>query len=106
MTILHYGAKVGVDPRIESLSAHSRMLYARKHFSRMHRALYFGAVVLRHSLRYLFARGGELGTCRRIAHGAALRTLLRRTPPPHSPWGRFAVYPRELSTSATPLHTP
>jgi GT2 family glycosyltransferase len=106
MTILHYGAKAGVDPRIESLSAHSRMLYARKHFSRAHRAAYFAAVGLRHSLRYVFARRGELGSCRRTAHGAALSTLLRRSPPPHSPWSRFSVSPRQLSTPPTPLRAP
>ncbi len=43
MTILHYGAKVGVDPSIESLSAYNRIAYARKHFSPVHRALYFAA---------------------------------------------------------------
>ena len=34
MTILHYGAKVGVDPSIESLSAYNRIVYARKHSPR------------------------------------------------------------------------
>jgi GT2 family glycosyltransferase len=106
MTIVHYGAKAGVDPRIESVSAHSRIVYARKHFSRAHRAAYFGMVLLRHSLRYAVARRGELGKRRRTAHGAALRTLLRRSPPPHSPWSRLAVYPREPSTSPTPLRAP
>ena len=101
MTILHYGAKAGVDPRIESVSAHSRMLYARKHFSRAHRAVYIGTVGLRHSLRYVFARR----SCRRTAHRAALRTLLRRSPPPHSPWSTFSVNPRELS-APTPLRAP
>ncbi len=106
MTILHYGAKVGVQPSVESLSAHSRILYARKHFSRTHRALYFGTALLRHSLRFVCSRRGELGRRRREAHGAALRTLLGLSPPPHSPWSPLSVHPRELSKSPSPVHTP
>jgi GT2 family glycosyltransferase len=106
LTILHYGAKAGVSPRIESISAHSRDLYARKHFSRAHRAVYLGALVLRHSLRYVLAPAGELGRCRRAAQRAALTTLLRRSPPSHSSWNRFSVDPREVPTSPTALRAP
>jgi GT2 family glycosyltransferase len=106
MTILHYGAQVGVDPRIESTAAHSRMLYARKHFSAPHRALYFAATALRHALRFLCARPGGLGRRRRAAHAAALRTILGLLPPPHSPWSDFSVSPRELSTSPSPVRAP
>jgi hypothetical protein len=106
MTILHHGAKVGIQPRIESLSAHSRMLYARKHFSRVHRALYFATVLLRHVLRFVCAGRGEPGRRRGAAHLAAVRTLLGLAPPPHSPWSRFSVYPRELSRSTPPVGTP
>jgi hypothetical protein len=105
MTILHYGAKVGVQPSIESLSAHSRMLYARKHFSRVHRTLYFGTVLLRHLLRLVLAGRGELGRRRAAAQWAAVRTLVGLSPPPHSPWSRFSVYPREPSTSQPPVGT-
>ena len=101
MTILHYGAAVGVDPRIESLSAHSRIAYARKHFTWAHRALYFSTVLLRHSIRAACARPGERGRRRRRAHWAALKTLLRVAPPPHTAATRFSVYPRELSASTT-----
>jgi N-acetylglucosaminyl-diphospho-decaprenol L-rhamnosyltransferase len=106
MTILHYGAKVGLDPRIESLSAHSRMLYARKHFSPPHRALYFLTIVMRHALRLACAGRGERGRCRRAAHWAALKTLLGLSPPPHSPWSDFSVYPRELPKAPSPVSTP
>jgi GT2 family glycosyltransferase len=102
LTILHYGAKAGVDRRIESISAHSRDLYARKHFSRAHRAVYLGALLL----RYVLAPAGELGRCRRAAHRAALTTLFRRSPPPHSSWNQFSVDPREVSTSPTALRAP
>jgi GT2 family glycosyltransferase len=105
LTILHYGAKVGVDPRIESLSAHSRMLYARKHFSQPHRALYFATIVMRHALRFACAGGGERGKCRRMAHLAALRTVLGLSPPPHSPWSDFSVHPRELPKAPSPVST-
>jgi N-acetylglucosaminyl-diphospho-decaprenol L-rhamnosyltransferase len=106
MTILHYGAKVGVDPRIESLSAHSRMLYARKHFSQPHRALYFLTIAMRHLLRLAYAWRGERGRCRRAANWAALRTLLGLSPPPHSPWSDLSVYPREMPKAASPISTP
>jgi N-acetylglucosaminyl-diphospho-decaprenol L-rhamnosyltransferase len=105
MTILHYGAQVAVDPRIESLNAYSRVLYARKHFSLAHRALYYGTVLLRPALRLLFAGRGELGSRRRAAQWAALKTLLRLSPPPHSSWSGFSVHPRELSQSSPPVHT-
>jgi GT2 family glycosyltransferase len=105
MTILHYGAKSGVNPRIESASAHSRMLYAAKHFASIHRALYFVAVLLGFALRYACARRGERGTCRRAASAAAMKTLLRLSPPPHSPWSPIAVHPWQPSTARTPVRT-
>jgi N-acetylglucosaminyl-diphospho-decaprenol L-rhamnosyltransferase len=103
MTILHYGARVGVDPRIESLSAHSRVLYARKHFSWAHRTMYIGTLLLRHALRLVLAGRGDLGGRRRVAHWAALRTLLRLSPPPHPPRSGFSVHPRELAKSSPPV---
>jgi GT2 family glycosyltransferase len=95
MTILHYGAKVGVDPRIESLSAYSRMVYARKHFSPVHRVLYFGTMLLRYGLRALVAGRSELGRRRREANRVGLRTLLGRAPVPHGPPSRVSVGARE-----------
>jgi GT2 family glycosyltransferase len=103
MTILHYGAEVGVHPRIESLSSHSRILYARKHFSLVHRAVYFGAVLLRHVIRLACAGRGEHGRRRAAAQWAAVKTLLRLSPPPHPPGSRFSVYPRELTASPPPI---
>jgi N-acetylglucosaminyl-diphospho-decaprenol L-rhamnosyltransferase len=105
MTILHYGAKVGVDPRIESLSAHSRNLYARKHFSPPHRALYLTTIVMHHALRLAYGLRGERGKCRRAAHWAALKTLLGFSPPPHSPWSQYSVCPRERPKAPSPVIT-
>ncbi|MDP9285266.1 MAG: glycosyltransferase family 2 protein [Actinomycetota bacterium] len=106
MTILHYGAKAGIQPSVESLKAYSRLVYARKHFSPAHRVLYFGTVLLRHSLRAACARRGQLGRRRRAAHWAALRTLVRLSPPPHSPWSHVSVSPWEPSTSPSPVSAP
>ena len=98
MTILHHGAEVGVDPRIESLGAYYRMVYARKHFTRAHRALYFCAVLLRHWLRSVLGTAGETARRRRAANRAALDTLVGRSPVSLGP-NRFSVRPRALPRS-------
>jgi GT2 family glycosyltransferase len=105
VTILPYGAKVGVEPSVESLSAHSRTIDARRHFSPAQRAVFFGVLLLRHSLRFVCAGRGEAGTRRRTAHRAALTTLLGLSPPPHSPWGRCSVCTRKLAQSPRPVRT-
>jgi GT2 family glycosyltransferase len=95
MTILHYGAEVGVDPTIESLTAYNRIVYARKHLSPAHRALYFGATLMGHWLRARLSGRGDLGGRRRTANEAALKTLLGRLPVPYGPPSHFSVRPRE-----------
>jgi GT2 family glycosyltransferase len=92
MTILHEG-KAPVKPSTESLKAHSRVVYARKHFSPAHRALFLGAVLLRHALRSVYAGRGDYGARSREANRAALKTLLGRSPVPHGPPSRLAVRP-------------
>ena len=85
MTILHRGVtKDGVKPHVESLYAVTRMMYARKHFSPGHRALYGGAVMLRHLLRVGYAGSGELGAEKRAASRAVVETLLGRRPVPYA----------------------
>jgi GT2 family glycosyltransferase len=84
MTIRHYDDKDGVKPGIESLAAHSRMKYARKHFSPVHRAAYAGAVLLRHALRSVYSGGGESGREKRAASRRVVATLLGRAPVPHA----------------------
>jgi GT2 family glycosyltransferase len=71
MTIIHHNDRSAVKPVFEALGAATRIMYARKHFGRLHRAAYFAAVALRHALRF-----------RRPASQAALRTLLGRDPVP------------------------
>jgi GT2 family glycosyltransferase len=95
MTILHLGAKAGVEPRIESLAVHSRVVYARKHFSRVQRTLYFMTLFLRHSLRFVCSKRDGFANRRRAANAAAIKTLLGLSRPPHSPWSTYSVCPRE-----------
>ena len=83
MTILHQGVtKDGVKPQVDCLYAVTRLMYARKHFSPGHRALYGGAVLLRHLLRVGYAGSGELGQRKRAASRAVVETVLGRRPVP------------------------
>jgi GT2 family glycosyltransferase len=84
MTILHHDGKAGVKPSIESLSAHSRMMYARKFFSPTHRAAYSAAVMLRHILRSTYAGRGEIGRLKRASNRRTIATLLGRAPVPYA----------------------
>jgi N-acetylglucosaminyl-diphospho-decaprenol L-rhamnosyltransferase len=84
MTILHHDGKAGVNPKIDSLAAYTRMMYARKFFSPAHRAGYLGAVMLRHLLRSAYAGGGEIGTLKRAANRRAIATLIGRAPVPYA----------------------
>jgi N-acetylglucosaminyl-diphospho-decaprenol L-rhamnosyltransferase len=93
MTIIHHEGKAGVKPSIESLGAYTRIMYARKHFSPAHRAAYSGAVLLRHSLRTLYAGRGEQARLRRGANRQVVATLLGRAPVPHGPPSRVSVRP-------------
>ncbi|HWK26864.1 MAG TPA: glycosyltransferase family 2 protein [Solirubrobacter sp.] len=82
MTILHHGGEVGINPRIESLGAMTRIMYARKHFSPGHRLAYTGAIALRHGARAVYAGKGERGALKRAASQRVLTTLLGREPIP------------------------
>jgi N-acetylglucosaminyl-diphospho-decaprenol L-rhamnosyltransferase len=82
MTILHHATKDGIKPHIESLAAITRMLYARKHLSPVHRLLYAGAVVLGQLRRAAYAGSGELGGRKRTASREVLATMLGRRPVP------------------------
>ena len=95
MTIRHYGADVTVEPTLESLQFHSRIAYARKHFSRVHRGLYFAVLVLALSLRSAYPGRGKVARRRREASRAALRTVLGRLPVPYGPPSRYSVASEE-----------
>jgi GT2 family glycosyltransferase len=91
MTILHHAGKAGVKPSIESLNAYTRIVYARKHFSPAHRALFTGAVFLGHSLRAVYAGSGEDSRRIKEANRQVVATLLGRAPVPYGPPSRFSV---------------
>ena len=91
MTILHHDGKAGVKPSIVSLGAWTRLAYARKHFSPVHRAAYAGSVILGHSLRSAYAGRGEQGRLRRQANRQAVATMLGRAPVPYGPPSRVSL---------------
>jgi GT2 family glycosyltransferase len=81
MTILHHAGKAGPSPRMAAQDAYTRMQYARKHFSPLHRGLYAGALALGY-LVLATAPDGRGGEGRRGANRHALRTLLGLESPP------------------------
>jgi GT2 family glycosyltransferase len=82
MTILHHDRKAGVKPHIESLGGVTRVMYARKYFSPVHRWLYAGAVMLRHVIRIGYAGPGDIGRQKRAASREVVATMLGRRPIP------------------------
>jgi GT2 family glycosyltransferase len=101
MTIVHHAFKDGVKPTVDILSAHSRMKYARKHFSPGHRAAFGAAVMLRHALRSVYAGGGETGRLKRDANRRAIATLLGRAPVPYADrTSAVSVMPRDPAPRA------
>ena len=91
MTILHHEGKAGIKPSIVSLDASSRMLYARKHFSPVHRHLYFGALLLGALLRSVYGGSGERGRLVRAANRRRVAMLLGRAAAPFGPPSRYSV---------------
>ena len=82
MTILHHATDDDVRPDVQSLHAVTRMMYARKHFSPAHRALYKTALMLRHLLRMGPSRDSEAGRGKRDANRAVIATMFGRRPVP------------------------
>ena len=80
--ILHHAGKGGISPKMESLGAVTRMMYARKHFSPAHRAAFGGAIYLRHAARAVYGGAGETGQARRKASREVIATLRGRRPVP------------------------
>jgi N-acetylglucosaminyl-diphospho-decaprenol L-rhamnosyltransferase len=98
MTIIHHAGKTSLSAKIESLGAWTRIAYAKKHFSPLHRAAYVGAVLLRYGLRAVVPGGGDAGRHRRAVCSRVVATMLGRAPVPYGP-------PSELSVRiGTPEH--
>jgi N-acetylglucosaminyl-diphospho-decaprenol L-rhamnosyltransferase len=91
MTIVHHEGKAGIKPSIESLNASSRMFYARKHFSPVHRLLYFGAVLLGALLRSVYGGSGKRGRLVKVANRRKVATLLGHAPAPFGPPSTYSV---------------
>jgi N-acetylglucosaminyl-diphospho-decaprenol L-rhamnosyltransferase len=73
MTILHHAGKGGINPKMSAQDAVSRVHYAQKHFSALHRAAYFASLSIRYVLRLLWPGGDR--EHRRLSHEAARRAL-------------------------------
>jgi N-acetylglucosaminyl-diphospho-decaprenol L-rhamnosyltransferase len=82
MTIIHHEGKAGIKPHIEALNAYTRVMYARKFFSPVHRAAYTGAVMLRHVVRSVYGGSGERGALRKAASRRTVAVMLGRAPVP------------------------
>jgi N-acetylglucosaminyl-diphospho-decaprenol L-rhamnosyltransferase len=87
MTVRHHAGKGGVRPRMVAQETFARGQYADKHFAPLQRALYLGALGVRHALRAPLGRGGR----------QALATLTGRSGAP------FLVPPATALTAATAL---
>ena len=96
MTIVHHFDKVGYNPRIEAQDAYARRQYMQKHFSPLGRAACGGAAVLGHALRSLpLGLDRERARSRSRASRAALRVLVRASPPPFGPPPPVAIVSRD-----------
>ena len=109
MTILHHADKAGVKPKMAAQDAASRVHYARKHFSVVHRAAYFASLSARYALRLAWP-GGEPER-RRLSHEAAWRELKvifgRERPPFGEPPGQaVAIRISESEHAENPSRKP
>jgi len=82
MTILHHFGKDGLNERLAAQEAYARLQYLFKHQGRVRRSLSTAGLVMFHARRVVTSGGHEEGGARRAASVAALRTLLRLSPPP------------------------
>ncbi len=83
MTIIHHACKGGVRPRMIAQDAFARRQYAQKHFARLHRTLYLGAIGARHVIRASIASVmGSDAAVHREAAQRAVKTLVGRAEPP------------------------
>jgi GT2 family glycosyltransferase len=103
MTIVHHEGKAGVNPAIESLNAYTRLMYARKHFSPLHRGAYLSALLLRYGSRAVYSGRDELAAQRRVAARQVVRTLVGAAPVPHGPPPRVAVAIRSEADHTVPV---
>ena len=89
LTIVHHAEKAGVRPKMAAQDAFTRVQFARKHFSPLHRLAYYTALQLRYMTRFITARDSE----RRKAAASAIRMVLGLDDPPYGPPPEVAVSP-------------
>lgn len=104
MTIIHHDGKAGVQPRMIAQSTLARKQYAYKHFGPARRAVFLGALALRHLIRAtgLGPRGADTAA-RREGARRALSILSGRAEPPYCPPPATAVAPFSRSESEAGL---
>jgi hypothetical protein len=93
VTIAHHARETRGSPRLEAQAARSRLVYARKHLSPLHRAMYVLFLGLRYGLRAL-PFPGEEAAARRASARAALRALAGLDQTPFEEPPPVAVRPR------------
>jgi N-acetylglucosaminyl-diphospho-decaprenol L-rhamnosyltransferase len=106
MTIVHHAGKGGLRPKMWAQDAYTRMQYARKHFSPLHRLAYGGALGLGYGLRAVAPERKRDREGRRRAAAAALRALVGIGEPPFGRPPRQAVAVRPESWSAEEVASP
>jgi GT2 family glycosyltransferase len=101
MTIVHHADKAGISAKMEAQNAYTRLQFANKHFSPVHRAAYMSGILLRYVLRAGLPGGDkDRSLARRAASRRALRVLLGREEPPFGASPPRAVATRAAGTSA------
>ena len=98
MRIVHHYGKQGFNPRTFAQYALSNRLYARKHFSPLHRLAFVGALALYYGSRmplYRLLHRSDPGAAESMKR--ALACLLGWAAPPYEPLPLTAVRPRESS---------
>jgi GT2 family glycosyltransferase len=98
MTILHHAEKAGINPKMTAQDVFTRLQYAGKNYSPVHRGLNFSVLALRYLTRAVPL--GANGAARSAASRRALRILFGLDAPPFGEPPRQAVAPH--SPSATP----
>jgi GT2 family glycosyltransferase len=101
MTILHHAEKAGISPKMTAQDVFTRIQYAQKNYSPVHRGVYLTILAGRYLARAIPI--GANGTVRAAASRRALRVLLSLDEPPFGPPPRQAVAPRHPSATQAPL---
>jgi N-acetylglucosaminyl-diphospho-decaprenol L-rhamnosyltransferase len=95
MTILHHAEKAGISPKMTAQDVFTRIQYAQKNYSPVHRWVYLGVLAGRYLARTVPV--GANGAERAAASRRALRVMFGLDEPPFGAPPRQAVAPRAPS---------